>query len=168
MKEKLTDIPEDRDLAGEWLDQKQSRTFDELCGSGGVTGRPTTICERNLIGINDPYRGRASILIHEFAHTIQNQGLDPTNSTLINNEFTRAQSANIFRTANGNVSYMMTNSHEFFAEATATWFRATDPSNPAISPEQIDRAHLAYYAPKLYSLLSAIYPNDSWEYPRPE
>ena len=74
--EKMTNIPENQDLAGKWADPTKTRTFDDLCGSGGVNGRPTTICERNLIGINDPYYGRYSVLIHEFGHTIQNQGLD--------------------------------------------------------------------------------------------
>ena len=60
----------------------------------------------------------------------------------------------------------MTNSQEFFAEATGTWFSAADPSNPACSPDETNRDHLADYAPELYNLLSNIYPNDSWTYPK--
>lgn len=163
--EKMTDLPEDRDLAGKWIDLGHTRKFDDTCGGGGVTGRPTSVCEKNLIGFNDPYFGKMSVLIHEFGHTIQNQGLDFDTLNSISMEYVHAQSLNLFRRKDGGPSYMMSNIMEFFAEGTATWFGSADPSNPANSSEETNREHLAAYEPGLFKILSGIYPQDLWVYP---
>jgi hypothetical protein len=165
--EKLTDLPENRDLAGKPTGADPSLTFDDLCGGGGVNGRPTAICERNLIGVNDPFFGRMSVLIHEFGHTIQNLGLNDATLATIEIAYANALALHLFPKANGiGVSWMMSNVSEFFAEASGTWFNAADPTNPVNSPEEIGRSHLKRYAPKLYQILSMIYPDDNWVYPR--
>ncbi len=187
--EKLTDLPEEHDLAGSWTDAGHTRKFDGLCGGGGVPGRPTVVCEQNLLGQQDPYRNRMSVLIHEFGHTIQNEGIDPTLAAQIQRVYAQAQARQLFpglvvsagpAPASASllgagsaavsypvsypVSYMMNNPQEFFAEATCTWFNAADPTNPANSPDEKGREYLSEYDPELYQLLSWIYPADSWEY----
>lgn len=165
--EKMTDLPEDRDLEGVWVDSAHTRKYDDLCGGGGVPGRPTTTCERNLIGFDDPYFGRMSVLIHEFGHTIQNLGLDQQAFNDVLNAYVEAQANHLFTRADGvSTSYMMSNSMEFFAEGTTTWFNAADPKNPANSPEELGRDFLKQYDPQYFQILRKMYPDDAWVYPR--
>ena len=165
--EKLTDLPEDHDLAGKPTGGDPSLTFDDLCGGGGVPGRPTAICEKNLIGVNDPYYGRMSVLVHEFGHAMQNLGIDAATAAKVQVAYQNATAANLFPATRGSgVSWMMSNQNEFFAEGTGTWFNAADPKNPANSPEETGRANLKTYDPELYQILANIYPDDNWVYPR--
>ncbi len=164
--EVLTDLPNEHDLAGVYVDAARTRKFDELCGVGGTSGRPTAICERNLIGLDDPYMGLMSVLIHEFGHTIQNQGLDAATAQQVDTCYTDAQTAGLFPGNAGAVSYMMSNQYEFFAEGTGNWFNAADPSNPANSPEETGRSKLSAYDAELYFVLASIYPADDWAYPQ--
>ena len=165
--EKMTDLPEEHDLAGQWVDATHTRKFDDLCGGGGVMGRPTTICERNLIGVEDPYFGRMSVLIHEFGHTIQNLAMDTTTVAAVSAIYADAQAQGRFRQADGvSSSYMISNPSEFFAEASGNWFNAADPANPVNSPAQAGRKSLKNYDFKLYQILRGIYADDDWIYPR--
>jgi hypothetical protein len=165
--EKMTDLPEDRDLAGVWIDAAHTRKYDDTCGGGAVPGRPTTVCESNLIGVQDPYYGRMSVFIHEFGHTIQNLGLDTATANAVLSAYADAQKSNLFTQADGvSTSYMMSNDMEFFAEGTGNWFNAADPTNPANSPEEQGRKFIASYDPEYYQILQGIYPDDSWVYPR--
>jgi len=166
--ETMTDLPEDRDLAGVWIDPPaDTRTYSDTCGGGAVVGRPTAACESNLIGVQDPYYGRMSVFIHEFGHTIQNLGIDAATFNKILTAYSNAQSAKLFTKADGvSTSYMMSNYMEFFAEGTGNWFNAADPTNPANSPEEQGRSFIKNYDVELYQILAGIYPDDQWDYPR--
>ena len=166
--ESMTDLPEDRDLTGVWIDPPaDTRTYSDTCGGGAVVGRPTSVCEKNLIGVEDPYYGRMSVLIHEFGHTIQNLGVDTTTFNKILTAYSNAQSSKLFTKADGvSTSYMMSNYMEFFAEGTGNWFNAADPTNPANSPEEKGRDFIENYDVELYQMLKTIYPDDQWAYPR--
>ena len=165
--EKLTDIPENRDLAGRPVPGEPQITWDSVCGSGAMRDRPMTICERNLIGIADPYGGRMSIMIHEFGHTVQDLGLDAGMKRRIKTAYNNAVASGLFPPSPGRgVPWIMNNDQEFFACGTANWFNATDPSNPYGSPAQNGKVYLKSYAPELYQILSEIYPDDHWRYPR--
>ena len=94
--EKMTDLPEDRDLTGVWIDPAHTRKYYDTCGGGAVRGRPTSICEKNLIGVEDPYFGRMSVLIHEFGHTIQNIGMDQTTFNEVLTAYSNAQDQKLF------------------------------------------------------------------------
>lgn len=165
--ERLTDLPEMSDLAGRPIPGDEKNTYDGLCGSGGSAKRPTVVCERNLIGYYDPYGGRMSVMIHELGHTIQDMGLDASSKRRIVTAYNNALRAGLFPPAPGSgTPWIMMNEHEFFACGTANWFNATDPGNPSNSPAQSGRAQLRSYAPELYQILSEIYPDDNWRYPR--
>lgn len=157
LNEKMTDLPEDRDLKGVYTDSSRTRSFDDTCGGGGERERPTAVCERNLLGIDDPYYGRMSVLIHEFGHTIQDSGLDRETRGAIQIAYAGALAANLFPRKDGKTSYMMSNVHEFFAEGSGIWFNAADPKNPANSPNEKGREFLKTYAPELYQILAGIY-----------
>jgi hypothetical protein len=170
--EKLTDLPEERRYAGD------SDFPDSRCGGGAVHDVPvTTVCEGNLLSawweslgpryfVFDDYRGRESVLVHEFGHTIQNLGLNNAIRKRIENAYKDAQKQKLFPNAKGTPSYMMTNSSEFFAECTLIWFNAVDSTNPVNAPLIWERPQLQKALPEMYEVLATIYPTDNWHWPK--
>jgi len=163
--EAFTTLPEMRRWKGK---SSMGRLYDTRCGGGGVKGNPVTVvCERNLINVRDPFRGRYSVLIHEFGHTIQNLGLDDDIKERIEEAYQHAREKGLFMKKDGvRPSYMMNNVMEFFAETGTVWFNGYNPRNPASSPFVKSRDDLKVYDPEIYAILASLYSEDHWAYPR--
>ena len=157
--ENYCDMPEARDL-------KDKRTFDgrsfcDICGGGGVIGRPiTTVCEDNLLKTpNDPYHGTEDILTHEFAHTMHVMGMNEGDQKKLTKLYEEAKNKKIFeKNADNELTYMMANEQEFFACLSAAWFGVHNPKSPSISPELVDRSSIKEKLPAVYEFMKSIYP----------
>lgn len=155
--EKVSDLPEMRSLKG-------SKTFDgrdrdDICGTGGVPGRPlTTICEKNLLKkSNDPYFGKEDICTHEFAHTIMNVGFSAEQKAEVERLYQQAKSKNLYRRSDGKTSYEMEDSQEFFAVLSGIWFKSYDKESPIHTPELSDKESIKKTYPEMYDFLNSIY-----------
>lgn len=126
----------------------------------GVGNSLTSTCgERNLLKTrNDPaYRGNpkwgSNVCVHEFAHTIMQGGLTDAERERITQRYLDIQRAGLWKGG-----YAATNSHEFFAESTQSYFCAnmgrpdTTDKVPNNCPEK-----LKSYDPETFSLLDSIY-----------
>lgn len=157
--ENYCDIPEARDLK----DKKtfDGRSFCDICGGGGVVGRPiTTVCEDNLLKTkDDPYHGSEDILTHEFAHTMHILGMDELDKKSVTKLYEEAKKNHVFeKNVDKQPTYMMANEQEFFACLSAAWFGVHNPKSPAISPDLIDRNSIQEKFPAAYEFLKTIYP----------
>lgn len=156
--ESYCDLPEAHDLRG----QKtfDGRDFCKICGGGGVVGRPiTAICEDNLLRtVNDPYKGKEDILVHEFAHTMHLLGMSETDKKLITYMYQDAKMRGAFNKNHLSMpSYMMANEQEFFACLSAVWF-GVNRESASISNELSDRESIRIKLPAVYTFLKSIYP----------
>jgi hypothetical protein len=126
----------------------------------GVGNNRTSTCgERNLLKMsNDPaYRGNnyygSNVCVHEFAHTIMIGGVTDTERKKITNRFLQIQQNGLWRGG-----YAATNEHEFFAEASQSYFCAnmgipdTNDRIPNNCPENLSK-----YDYETYALLDSIY-----------
>lgn len=157
--ENYCDIPEARDLK----DKKtfDGRSFCDICGGGGVIGRPiTTVCEDNLLKTkNDPYHGTEDILTHEFAHTMHIMGMNEADKKNVTKLYEEAKKNEVFlKNADNQPTYMMANEQEFFACLSAAWFGVHNPKSPAISPDLQDRNSIKEKLPAVYDFMKTIYP----------
>ncbi len=156
--ENYCQIPEARDLA-------QAATFDgrsfcDICGGGGVIGRPiTTVCEDNLLKTDkDPYHKKEDILTHEFAHTIHILGMDIKEKNQIIELFDEAKLKGIFsKNKNGGKPYAMANDVEFFASFSAVWFGVHNPESDATPEGVVNRDSIKEKFPALYDFLKTVY-----------
>ena len=155
--EKVSDFPEMSSLKG-------SKTFDgrnrdDICGTGGVPGRPlTTICEKNLLKKkNDPYFEKEDICTHEFAHTIMNVGFSSEQKAEIQSLYLKALTNNMYRRKDGHPSYEMADSQEFFAVLSGIWFKSFDKESPIHTPDLSDRESIKKTYPEMYEFLQKIY-----------
>ena len=146
--EVTTDIPEYRHLRG--TKTSDGRDFDT--GTRGLGGLTTSAGEENLLGLSpDTYAGE-SILIHEFAHTIYDFGLQATERDEWIGLYSTAISAG--RWAN---TYAASNETEFFAELTQSYFRANQGPQPGIHNEVNSPAQLREYEPQATEFLARVY-----------
>jgi len=140
----------------------------DTCGVTGFVKNPTSaVCETNLIGINDPFHGRASELIHEFGHLIHNVGMDKTTHDAVTVAYMHARDQHLFTPNQGSPpSYAMSNEMEFFAMATMAWFSAANWNAPFNSVHEKDRTAQATHDPEIDAILKDIYPEGDWQYPK--
>jgi hypothetical protein len=133
----------------------------------GAKNVANVICEANVIGFDEHYNRHASELIHEFGHVIMNHGVDRATFEAINLAYRHAFEHHLFpRNRGQKVSYAMTNSAEFFAEATTAWFSAADWSSDVNSDAEKNRHTQARHDPEIDAILRQIYPDDDWKFPR--
>lgn len=159
VKEKTTDIPEHRDLTPKPYWDKRAR------GLGATHARPATSCaEENLLGYpGDPYTGEC-ILIHEFAHTIHQIGLnavDPKFEPRLKRIYRKAMKAKLW-----NNTYAATNFIEYWAEGVQCYFDCNLQANPPNGiHNRIDtREELAKYDPALSKLIAEVFRKDPWRW----
>jgi hypothetical protein len=163
LSEKWTDLPELSFRKG----KPSQDEHDRRCGGGAtLRTRTTVICEGNLTGVNDPFRGSQPILIHEFGHTIQSMALDDKTRAAISAAYARARAKNMFRNADGSPSHMMKSDNEYFATGSAMWFTGAFPVNRPKFPPIATRDELKAYDPDLHAILAEIYPDDDWRPPK--
>jgi hypothetical protein len=157
--EMTTDIPEHSDLTPKTYWDRRAR------GLGATAERPAVSCgEENLLDLpGDPYAAE-NIMVHEFAHTIHEQGLsrvDPTFDRRLTVAYEHARSAGLWRG-----TYASQNRMEYWAEATQSWFdcnRANDAEHGPIDT----RDKLVPYDPEVAVLLKEVYGERSWRYAKP-
>ncbi len=157
--EMTTDVPEHSDLTPKAYWDRRAR------GVGATTARPATSCaEENLLELpGDPYAAE-NILVHEFGHTVHEQGMstvDPTFDGRLAAAYAHAKSGGLWAG-----TYAMTNKSEYWAEATQSWFdtnRANDSEHGPIDT----RAKLVGYDREVAALLREVYGDGAWRYTRP-
>jgi alpha-glucosidase len=146
--EVTTDLPEYRHLRG--TKTSDGRDFD--AGTRGLGGLTTSAGEENLLGLTpDRYAGE-SILVHEFAHTIQDFGLTPAEREEWRTLYEAARSAG--RWAN---TYGIANASEFFAELTQSYFGVNQRPQPGVHNDVNGPARLRDYEPQGAAFLARIY-----------
>ncbi|MBA7524246.1 hypothetical protein ES705_16383 [subsurface metagenome] len=121
----------------------------------GLGGVYTTCGEENLLGLPGTCYFGEHILVHEFAHAIHRGigAIDPELTDDINQAYADAMALGLWKG-----HYASTNPGEYFAEGTQFWFWSNheykDGDKVVYSP-----LGLRTYDPKLYDLLSRVYPS---------
>ena len=152
--EYITALPEFASQEGE---------LDFVTGLGAVKGQPTSgVVEFTLLGI--PYIPEfvsefifefiPHVAFHEFAHAAQNLCFTEDQHEEWNRLYSEAQQANLFPGA-----YGMTNSDEFFAEFSVSYFQQPYAIqwHWAID-EELTRQKLSTDLPEIFDFLERIYP----------
>lgn len=166
--EGITQIPEysDIDTAFPLFDDNgNSVSWDTRArGLGATVTRPISSgAEENMLcdAAFDPYYGE-NIFIHEFAHSVEGMGIffaDPALSTKIQTAYNNALATSLFTN-----TYAISTVYEYWAEGVQDWFNVNigvTPSNGTHN-EINTRAELKTYDPKLYNLISTVFPAD-WQ-----
>lgn len=121
----------------------------------GLGGVYTTCGEENLLGLPGTRYFGEHILVHEFAHAIHRgiRAVDPELANSIDQAYTDAMALGLWKG-----QYGSNNPGEYFAEGTQFWFWSNyeykDGDKDVYSP-----LDLRTYDPKLYELLSRVYPS---------
>ncbi len=154
-----TQVPEHSHLAPREYWDKRAR------GLGSTAEHPAVSCgEENLLGYaGDPY-ATENILIHEFAHTVHQQGMagvDPSFQGRLESIFARAKLKGLWKG-----KYAGTNPSEYWAEAVQSWFdcnRENDFEHNHVNT----REELKAYDPELASLVASVFGDGDWRYQKP-
>ncbi|MFD2157822.1 hypothetical protein ACFSW8_02800 [Rubritalea tangerina] len=154
--ELTTDIPEHSDLAPKEHWDQRAR------GLGATKSRPATSCgEENLLKLHDDrYKGE-NILIHEFAHTIHQMGIndvDPHFEQKLQALYHAAMEQKLWHG-----TYAATNHIEYWAEGVQCWYNANREASPpnGVHNHINTREELRAYDKALYDLI------DQWFSPPP-
>ncbi len=155
-----TMIPEHRHLSPPEYWDKRAR------GLGSTPEAPAVSCgEENLLDYpGDPY-ATENIFIHEFAHTIHQQGLavvDPTFEEKLKSAFSRAKLQGLWKG-----KYARANPSEYWAEAVQSWFdcnRENDSEHNHVNT----REELKVYDPELAALVESVFGDQKWRYKKPK
>jgi len=172
--ESTTDIPEHRDrkkpaLNDPRLTPQEKANYDKPGGIASMTdkeywdrrarglgGNPTTCAEENLLGYPGTRYFGENIFVHEFSHGIMGIGIrtaDPALYAEIQTTYKEAMAMGLWKN-----HYASTNAAEYWAEGTQTWFWSNyeyrDGEKRVQTPDD-----LMAYDPKLYALLSRVYPD---------
>lgn len=151
--EQTSDLPEFRHERGRTYvdDTGQLTRIDQR--ARGMGGLSTSRGEENILHPpSDRYAGGNDICIHEFAHTIMNEGMAPGMRKQIAAQFISSTSAGLWAHA-----YAATDPREFWAELSNWYFgthgdRRMRGTPPADGPEG-----LRAYDPGAFALLSRLY-----------
>ena len=154
-----TDIPEHSRLKPRQYWDRRAR------GLGATRDALAVSCaEENLLCFpGDPY-STENILIHEFAHTIQEMGLcvvDPTFDGRLKTAYEDARSRGLWPR-----TYAITNRNEYWAEGVQCWFD-NNRENDAAHCHVNTRAELLQYDPNLARLCAEIFGDRPWRYHKP-
>ncbi|MFK7909619.1 MAG: hypothetical protein AB8F34_03360 [Akkermansiaceae bacterium] len=156
--ERTADVPEHSDLKPHAFWNRRAR------GLGPTPHRPCVSCgEENLLNfMGDPYDAE-NILVHEFAHAIHDMGLktvDPTFDQRLKQTYEAAKKKGLWKG-----KYAMQNHHEYWAEATQSWFwnnRENDHDHNHVNT----REELVAYDPAVAKLCAEVYGENTWRYRR--
>jgi hypothetical protein len=157
--EVTTDIPEHSDLTPKDYWDQRAR------GLGATRARPaTSVGEENVLCLaQDRYRGE-SILVHEFAHTLFNMGVEldePELGRALDDAYAKARAAGRFDN-----TYAAENRDEYWAEGVQSFFdtnlRVSPPNG--IHGEVATRDALRAYDPDLTSLIVRVLTDSAYRY----
>jgi alpha-glucosidase len=155
-----TDIPEYADLEPKDYWDRRAR------GLGSTPERPVVSCgEENLLRLEgDPYLTE-SILIHEFAHTFHQMGLNVLAEDFdarLSDIYGQAMDEGLWEG-----KYAASNPAEYWAEGVQSYFDTNRP--PDHDHNHVDtRAELAEYDPRLFRLIDEAFRQADWHYTGPE
>ena len=130
----------------------QRGSVDFAAGVGAVKGQPVSgVNEDTLLGGSDAWLGAT---FHEFGHSVQNLCFTNDDHKEWNRLYREAQQANLFPGA-----YGMTNSDEFFAEFSMSYFEKPYVVQSHWSDdEELTRQKLSGDVPEIFSFLENVYP----------
>ena len=156
--EQTLDIPEHSDLQKAF---PQTDWNKRARGLGATLARPCVSgAEENLLGLpGDRYRGEC-ILIHEFAHTVLQFGMEPTDPNF-RNELSKA-----FAKSKDTIwknTYAATNVDEYWAEGVQSWFdcnRKGPSQGDGVHNDVWNRERLKSADAVLHSLLARVFSED--------
>ena len=157
----ITDIPECAMMKVWWPETDWDARGR---GYGATETLPVmSIGEENIVKIPN-YRERyptESIMVHEFAHNVDyalRKSWDGFEQRLLNC-YTNAKNSGLWQ--GGVYDYAMTNSEEYFAEASQAWYNTCRMivRDPATGENYTlkTREQLKQHDPKMYTLLSTVY-----------
>ena len=153
--EYTTDLPEQADMKPKEYWDRRAR---------GLGGRIISGAEENLLCFpGDPY-STENILIHEFAHVIQQRGMrsvDPTFNRRLRATYEQARAAGLWEG-----TYAGSNVAEYWAEAVQDWFdnnRENDRAHNHVNT----RAELKAYDPNLAAIVAEVLGEGDWRYQKP-
>ena len=154
-----TDVPEHSRLQPKVYWDRRAR------GLGATPDVPAVSCgEENLLGHpGDPY-ATENILVHEFAHAIHETGmnaLDPTFDSRLRDAYKGATNRGLWKG-----TYAAVNHHEYWAEATQSWFD-NNRQNDSLHNHVDTRAELLAYDPAVAALCREVYGDGPWRYKKP-
>ena len=157
--EMTTAIPEHADLTPARFWDRRAR------GLGATRHRPAVSCgEENLLGYpGDPY-ATENILIHEFAHAMDEMGLrtiDPQFADKLRRAYDHARETGLWKN-----TYAATNPNEYWAEGVQSWFDCNRQSD-AVHNHVDTREELIAYDPGLADLIKSVFRVGDWRYQRP-
>ena len=154
-----TQVPEHSDLTPAKFWDRRAR------GLGATPDRPAVSCgEENLLGYpGDPY-STESILVHEFAHALDQmalRSLDRGFEAKLRRTYRQAMQAG--RWAG---TYAAENMQEYWAEGVQSWF-GTNRSDDDLHNHVDTRAELVAYDPELAALIGSALGRAAWRYVKP-
>jgi Xaa-Pro aminopeptidase len=145
-----TDLPEWRHDKGVPRPEYNGLTRDQR--TRGMGGRLTSCGEENLLKLEkDRYRGR-DICLHEFSHSIRNNGIPREVRAKFDEQYRRSLDQGRWQK-----SYAGSNPDEFFAELTM-WYFGTHGDLHMTGPKPEDgREGLKKYDPEAFALMDEFY-----------
>lgn len=156
--EQTTDVPEHSDLDPKDYWDRRAR------GLGATHRRPAISCgEENLLNLPGDRYPTENILVHEFAHTIHEMGLntiDPEFDAHLRAAYEAAMKDGLWKD-----TYAATNHKEYWAEGVQSYFDTNRP--PDRDHNDVDtREELAKYDPRLFGLIDGAFRGSMWRYER--
>lgn len=151
-----TDVPEHSDLKPASYWDRRAR------GLGATHRRPAVSCgEENLLQFpGDPYSAE-NILVHEFAHAIDEMGLrslDPDFDDLLAEMYESAKAEGLWTE-----KYAMSNPQEYWAEGVQSYF-GTNRENDHDHNHVNTREELREYDQRLFTLIDEAFRGNDWQY----
>lgn len=150
--EKTTDVPEHRRYANDphydW--DERTRGLGSHCSI-----RVTSCAEENVLCYNDDWFIGRCVVIHEFAHTFQERGMQALYPDLFQRirQLYKDRDRKIFL----DDAYASTNENEYFAEMAMAWF------NCGLKSVIKDRQSLREKVPELWMIMAATWGTDDAE-----
>ena len=161
--EVITDIPEFRDLYEEYPGTDWNSRVQGGGLAGNIEDHTTAIWEGNLLCNENNVFPREDILVHEFAHTILNMGVERQPG---GREFRRRLEEAYRKALDADLwgqTYAGENSEEYWAEGVQSWFGLNDWAIPANGVHsQINTRHeLEAYDPGIADLIEEVFGDTS-------
>lgn len=156
-----TDVPEHaKHTPKDWWDRRARGL-----GARGRRSAMSCGCENLLQYEGDPYSDE-SILIHEFAHVIDDVGLamvDPAFEEKLKDAYKQAMAAGLWENA-----YAATNHSEYWAEIVQIWFLCNPPHARHDHIDINTREELKDYDPRAFALLTEVFGDNDYQYEFPK